>query len=135
MVSRTTSGHPGAKVTKGLAPAGRSIATIPLSAHLSGVPTVPYLHLPEQHTADDLVLAGHVAETFESGHLYVTWSHAEGGGARPTVRAVVRDAPANPLVEAVGILLAAFGAALRALRRGPARTGQVDPPSRERQAA
>jgi hypothetical protein len=51
---------------------------------------MPHLHLPIDHTDDDLVLAANVAEVVGSADLYVTWSHEGGAGAVPEVEAVVR---------------------------------------------
>jgi hypothetical protein len=79
---------------------------------------MPHLHLPIDHTEDDLVLAANVAEVVGSEDLYVVWSHEGGAGAVPEVNAVLRDArPPKPL----GRLRAAVAALLRAIFRRPAR--------------
>jgi hypothetical protein len=94
-----------------------------------------YLHLPEQHSDADVVLAGQVAAAFESGHLYVTWTHAPGADTAPTVQAVVRELPPHPLVEAFGILFGALADALRSLRRRPAAAPHGGEAPQERQTA
>ena len=90
-----------------------------------------YLHLPEEHTTADLVLAGQIAEAFASEDLYVAWTH-DGSGGAPTVQAHVRDAPPHPLFEAIGVLLSAIADAWRALRRPAA---QPEPAEPDRQTA
>jgi hypothetical protein len=94
-----------------------------------------YLHLPEQHSTDDLVLAGQIAEAFASEELFVTWTEQEGPGARPTVEAVVRDAPPNPLIEAIQILASTIAGAWRALTRPAPAPRAEQPAAGERQAA
>jgi hypothetical protein len=51
-----------------------------------------HLHLPVQHTDDDLALAGALAQMLKSDELYVTWS-SETGQAEPVVPAVLHDPP------------------------------------------
>ena len=92
-----------------------------------------YLHLPEQHSTDDLVLAGQIAEAFESQDLFVAWTIETGAGARPTVQAVVRDAPPHPLVEALLVLRNVIAGAWRAVARPPAKPTAA--PAEARQAA
>ena len=76
-----------------------------------------HLHLPEQHSTDDLMLAGQIAEAFESEDLYVVWTRADGPGAVPSVQALLRDAPPHPLAGFVRALLTAFADARRARKR------------------
>ena len=54
-----------------------------------------HLHLPSQHSARDLELAGSLAELLDSEDLYVAWS-VESGPAAPVVPAAVRDSSAAP---------------------------------------
>jgi hypothetical protein len=94
-----------------------------------------YLHLPEQHSTADLVLAGQVAEAFDSEDLYVAWTHDSGPGVRPTVQAVVRDAPPHPLAEAFAVLFAAIAHMFRAMTRPAAPQPEPDAAETTRQAA
>ena len=87
-----------------------------------------YLHLPAQHSTGDLVLAGQIAEAFQSQDLFVTWTNAHGPSARPTVHAVVRDAPPHPIVEALRVLTTAVADAWRAM------IGATASPQSERRA-
>ncbi len=92
-----------------------------------------HLHLPEQHSTADLVLAGQVAETFDSADLYVTWTGDSGANAAPTVRAVVREAPVRRSAGALAVLIEAIVEVWHALTRvGDPRPAQ---PAGERQAA
>jgi hypothetical protein len=52
---------------------------------------MPHVHLPAQHTDDDLALAGALATMLSSEELYVAWS-TESGPAAPVVPAALRDA-------------------------------------------
>jgi hypothetical protein len=79
---------------------------------------MPHLHLPIDHTEDDLVLAANVAEVVGSADLYVAWSHEGGAGAVPEVDAVLRD---ERPPKRLGRLRAAIAARLRAIFRRPAR--------------
>jgi hypothetical protein len=47
-----------------------------------------HLHLPVQHTDDDLAIAGALAQVLRSEELYVAWT-SEGGHAEPVVPAKV----------------------------------------------
>ncbi len=96
-----------------------------------------HLHLPEQHSTDDLVLAGQIAEAFESEDLYVVWTHVDGPGAVPSVQALLRDAPPHPLAGFVRSFFAAVADAWRALMSPPATRVQDSPgpASQQRQAA
>jgi hypothetical protein len=96
-----------------------------------------HLHLPEQHSTVDLVLAGQIAETFESEDLYVVWTHADGPGAVPSVEALLRDAPPHPLAGAVRAFFAAIADAWRALTTPPVHRleDSPGPASEQRQAA
>ena len=55
-----------------------------------------HLHLPVQHTDDDLAIAGALAQVLRSEELYVAWT-AEGGAAVPVIPAQVH-AP-QPLAD------------------------------------
>ena len=79
-----------------------------------------HLHLPEQHSTADLVLAGQIAEAFESEDLYVVWTHGDGPGGNPSVQALLRDAPPNALVGMFTVLFAALADVWRAMTRPPA---------------
>ena len=50
------------------------------------------LHLPVDHTHDDLELAGAIAQILRSRELYVAWS-TDGGAARPVIDAVLEPHP------------------------------------------
>ena len=96
---------------------------------------MPHLHLPIDHTDDDLVLAANVAEVVGSADLYVAWSHEGGAGAVPEVEAVLREERSgNPFVElfrALGAVFTAFGRALTGRRpqhRSPRGGSQPDRP-------
>jgi hypothetical protein len=45
-----------------------------------------HLHLPVQHTDDDLAIAGALAQVLRCEELYVAWT-SEGGPAEPVVPA------------------------------------------------
>jgi hypothetical protein len=45
-----------------------------------------HLHLPAQHTDDDLAIAGALAQVLRSEELYVAWS-LDGGPAEPVIPA------------------------------------------------
>jgi hypothetical protein len=47
-----------------------------------------HLHLPVQHTDDDLAIAGALAQVLRSEELYVAWS-SDGGAAVPVVPAKI----------------------------------------------
>ncbi len=49
------------------------------------------LHLPEDHTDTDLILAGQIAASIRSRELYIAWTHSGGPGARPEVAASLRE--------------------------------------------
>ena len=51
---------------------------------------MPHLHLPAEHSDDDLVLAANLAEVVGSRDLYVAWTHG-GGAAVPEVQAELRQ--------------------------------------------
>ena len=80
-----------------------------------------HLHLPEQHSTDDLVLAGQIAEAFESEDLFVVWTHDDGPGGTPVVQALLRDAPPNPIAG----MFAAFFAVLADVWRAMTRTTAI----------
>jgi hypothetical protein len=90
---------------------------------------MPHLHLPIDHTDDDLVLAANVADLVGSADLYVAWSHVGGPGAVPEVEAVLREErPARPF-------LAAIAAFWRTLFRRPARVAVSSPVDAPRRTA
>jgi len=98
---------------------------------------MPHLHLPIDHTDDDLVLAANVAEVVGSADLYVAWSHAGGPGAVPEIEAVLREERAgNPfaeLVRALGAVFASFWRAVfgrRPAHRSARAAAQADLPRR-----
>ncbi len=49
-----------------------------------------HLHLPVQHTDDDLAIAGALAQVLRSQELYVAWS-SEGGPAEPVIPARLHE--------------------------------------------
>ena len=51
---------------------------------------MPHVHLPAQHTDDDLALAGALATMLRSKELYVAWS-VESGQAAPVIPAALQD--------------------------------------------
>jgi hypothetical protein len=51
---------------------------------------MPHVHLPAQHTDDDLALAGALATMLRSQELYVAWSN-EAGPAAPVIPAALQD--------------------------------------------
>jgi hypothetical protein len=69
-----------------------------------------YLHLPVEHTEDDLALAGALASLLESEELYVAWS-VSGGSSRPVIPAALRRQlpqpcePGRPSTSLIGSLL------------------------------
>jgi hypothetical protein len=82
---------------------------------------MPHLHLPAAHSDADLALAADLATVLGSEDLFVTWSHEEGAGAMPEVKAFLRDEP--PVHPFAAVLVAvAQGLALlwRAVTHGPA---------------
>ena len=93
-----------------------------------------HLHLPEQHSTSDLVLAGQVAEAFDSADLYVTWTGDSGANAAPTVRAVVREAPLRRSPGAIAVLIEAIVEVWNAMTRVGA-PRHTQPAPGERQAA
>jgi hypothetical protein len=107
-----------------------------MHAQRHGSSEMPHLHLPIDHTEDDLVLAANVADVVGSADLYVAWSHESGAGAVPEVEAVLREETAgdNPFGEffrALGAVFTSFWRALLGRRpaHGPAHTGpQTDRP-------
>jgi hypothetical protein len=82
---------------------------------------MPHLHLPIDHTDDDLVLAANLAEIVGSEDLYVAWSHESGAGAVPEVDAVLVESPrTSALSEFFGFVAAGCAAFWRALIGRPA---------------
>jgi hypothetical protein len=51
-----------------------------------------YLHLPVEHTEDDLAIAGALASLLESDELYVAWS-VTAGASRPVIPAALHHEP------------------------------------------
>ena len=89
---------------------------------------MPHLHLPEDHTDADLILAGQIAASVGSGELYIAWTHAGGPGAQPSIGAQLRE-PLSAGAELVGVLLDCVAELWRAITRpaphpaGPASAG------------
>jgi hypothetical protein len=82
---------------------------------------MPHLHLPNDHTDADLVLAANLAEIVGSEDLYVTWSHETGAGAVPEVEAVlVAPHRTSAFAEVVAMIAAGCAGFWRAL------TGRAD---------
>lgn len=77
---------------------------------------MPQLHLPENHTDADLVLASQIATSIECGELFIVWTHQGGSGARPTVPAQIRE-PINLTAELINALFDCATEFLRALTR------------------
>ena len=75
-----------------------------------------HLHLPEDHTDTDLILAGQIAASMRSSELYIAWTQSGGPGGLPAVVAQLRE-PAGARAELVGILLELAGDFWRALTR------------------
>jgi hypothetical protein len=57
-----------------------------------------HLHLPAQHTDDDLALAGALAQVLRSEELYVAWSF-DGGAAEPCIPARLQAPDVRPFVR------------------------------------
>jgi hypothetical protein len=85
-----------------------------------------HLHLPEDHTDTDLILAGQIAASMRSRELYIAWTHSGGAGAQPAVAAQLRE-PAGAATELVEILVDFAAAVWRALTRAtaPSSVGRV----------
>lgn len=77
---------------------------------------MPQLHLPQDHTDADLILAGQLAALIGSGELYIAWTHAGGPGWQPAVAAEIRD-PLTLKAEIVEVLLACATDLWRAFMR------------------
>ena len=86
---------------------------------------MPQLHLPAEHSPEDIVLAHRIAHVVESQDLYVVWNHAAGAGQVPAVRAYVQE-PAHPIVEALAHVIAWVGTFLEAVV-APKRPAQTQP--------
>jgi hypothetical protein len=74
------------------------------------------LHLPAQHSDDDLVIAGALAQVLRSEELWVAWS-AESGAGEPVIPAKLHVSPAPaapPAPRPRAGLLARFWEYLRA---------------------
>ena len=69
---------------------------------------MPHLHLPAQHTDDDLALAGALAQVLRSEQLYVAWSQ-ECGPAAPVIPAALHDAAPERPRRRPGLLSRLFG--------------------------
>jgi hypothetical protein len=54
-----------------------------------------HLHLPVQHTDDDLAMAGALAQVLRSEELYVAWS-TDGGAAVPLIPALLHTSEREP---------------------------------------
>ena len=81
-----------------------------------------HLHLPEDHTDTDLILAGQIAASMGSGELYIVWTHSGGPGAQPAVAARLRE-PAGAAADLVEILFELAADLWRALTRPGAPAG------------
>jgi hypothetical protein len=55
---------------------------------------MPHLHLPAEHTDEDLALAGALASMLRSEELYVAWS-TDAGQSAPVIPAALHE-PALP---------------------------------------
>ena len=55
-----------------------------------------HLHLPAQHTDDDLAIAGALAQLLRSEELFVAWSD-EGGAGEPVIPARLHEPDARPV--------------------------------------
>ena len=77
---------------------------------------MPHLHLPEDHTDADLILAGQIAASVGSGELYIAWTHAGGSGAQPSIGAQLRE-PLSGGAELVGVILDCVAELWRAIIR------------------
>lgn len=77
---------------------------------------MPQLHLPEDHTDADLILAGQLAALVGSGELYIAWTHAGGPGSQPAVAAEIRE-PLTLKAEIVEVIFACAADLWRALTR------------------
>ena len=84
---------------------------------------MPHLHLPEHHTEADLVLAGQIAASIDSGELFIAWTHRGGAGARPSVPAELRE-PTSLTAELISVLCDCAGEFLRALVHPTLRTSR-----------
>ena len=81
---------------------------------------MPHLHLPMDHTDDDLVLAANLADIVGSEDLYVAWTQDTGAGV-PEIDAYLSDEPvASPFAEFFVSLMAGCVAFWRALTGRPA---------------
>jgi hypothetical protein len=81
-----------------------------------------HLHLPDDHTDTDLILAGQFAASMRSGELYIAWTHSGGAGAQPSVVARLRE-PASSAAELVEVLLDFAADLWRAFTRAGAPAG------------
>src|ERR1700741_3802467 len=111
-------------------PCGPQVATLgavtPIGSQHHGSSEMPHLHLPIDHTDDDLFLAANVAEGVGRADLYVAWSHENGPGAVPEVEAVLREErPSNPFVELLAAIRASFAALARAVFSRPGRAPTI----------
>ena len=87
---------------------------------------MPQLHLPDRHTDADIVLAGQIADLVGSGELYVTWTHAGGAGALPTVSAELRE-PLTPAGEVLALLIGCALGVWRAFTQGAPQRERLEP--------
>jgi len=51
-----------------------------MSTHADQGTAMAHLHLPAQHSDDDLAIAGALAQILHSEELYVAWSSSSGAG-------------------------------------------------------
>lgn len=59
---------------------------------------MPHVHLPAQHTDEDLALAGALASMLRSEELYVAWS-TDAGPSAPVIPAAIHEAAPPPPVK------------------------------------
>ena len=96
---------------------------------------MPTLHLPAAHTDMDVALATEVAHVVGSHELYVTWTHGEGPGLPPEVRAVTDDEAheeLSPFAEVVVAMVQGISALWNAIVRPQHARAQLPAPREER---
>jgi hypothetical protein len=72
-----------------------------------------HLHLPAQHSDDDLALAGALAQVLRSDELYVAWS-TECGASEPVIPALLHMPEPAPAPRPGGLLSRLLGRMRRA---------------------
>ncbi|HEX6022262.1 MAG TPA: hypothetical protein VFZ00_09710 [Solirubrobacter sp.] len=86
---------------------------------------MPTLHLPAAHTDTDVALATEVAAVVGSHELYVTWTHGEGPGLPPEVRAVTAEEEEPGALTPFGEVVVAMVQGLSALWQAIVRPQQA----------